>query len=267
TMTAVVRRQGDGAAGPVFAGRRPAGSYSGEPGPGGSGPGAGCPDGWCAAAFCSGGVRPGQGSFGTPHGAGAGAEGSAARGPVLDRLDPWRPGRFEAGANEVRSDGLTAGARQRGGRRLPVVGSRGRGGIGLSGSRVASIDGQRARGWLAAALFVALLALPGPARAQIGFGPFLGPSFPVADLADAVSTGYHGGLALDVGIPFAPIGARADLTFQYMPGKDGADDFFQLFATASARLRFVPAAVFSLHLLGGAGLYGSSFDRALADGG
>ncbi|HLU26053.1 MAG TPA: hypothetical protein VKZ58_10160 [Longimicrobiales bacterium] len=166
----------------------------------------------------------------------------------------------------MRSDGLTAGARQRGGRRLPVVGSRGRGGIGLSGSRVASIDGQRARGWLAAALFVALLALPGPARAQIGFGPFLGPSFPVADLADAVSTGYHGGLALDVGIPFAPIGARADLTFQYMPGKDGADDFFQLFATASARLRFVPAAVFSLHLLGGAGLYGSSFDRDLEDG-
>jgi len=125
---------------------------------------------------------------------------------------------------------------------------------------------RRAAGWLAIAFFVASFAAPGTVRGQIGIGPFLGPSFPVADLADVVSAGFHGGLALDVGIPFVPIGARGDLTLQYMPGNGDVDDFFQLFATASARLRFVPATFFSLHLLGGGGVYGSSFERDLEDG-
>lgn len=110
------------------------------------------------------------------------------------------------------------------------------------------------------AVAVAALVGSGPAHAQVGIGPAGGPSFPTGSLSDIVDAGFHGGIALDIGVPLLPFGLRADLVFQQLPGTAGSDDFRQISGTLAARIGVVPLPILSPYLMAGAGLYGSSWD-------
>lgn len=110
------------------------------------------------------------------------------------------------------------------------------------------------------AVALVAIAMAGPAHAQVGIGPAGGPSFPMGSLSDVVDSGFHGGIALDIGVPLLPFGLRADLLFQQLPGTAGIDDFRQVSGTLAARIGVVPLPIVSAYLIAGAGLYGSSWD-------
>jgi hypothetical protein len=99
------------------------------------------------------------------------------------------------------------------------------------------------------------LGATAPAHAQIGFGVGAGPSTPVGGLADLVDAGFHGSLVADMGLPLLPIGLRADLMFQRLPGRDDRQSFNQVSATVNGRLSVLPLPLVSAYLTAGAGLY------------
>jgi len=114
-----------------------------------------------------------------------------------------------------------------------------------------------------AALAAALTLLAGittTANAQAGFGFAGGPSYPVGELGDVVDSGFHAGVTMDAGLPLLPVGIRADLMFQHLPGRAGSASFRQVAGTVAARVGVLPLPVLSPYLLGGVGLYASSFD-------
>jgi hypothetical protein len=111
-----------------------------------------------------------------------------------------------------------------------------------------------------ALLAIALVAATATAgHAQIGFGVAGGPSFPAGDLSNVVNAGFHAGVVAELGIPLFPLGVRADLMLQQMPGIGNNSDFRQLAGTVNGRFGLLPLPFVSAYVTAGAGLYGSSF--------
>jgi hypothetical protein len=118
-----------------------------------------------------------------------------------------------------------------------------------------------------AGLALAMAAAPA-AHAQVNLGLAGGPVSAVGQLANVVNAGFHGGVAVDLGIPLLPFGVRADAMFQRMPGAGGGADFNQLFGTLNGRVGLLPIPLVSAYATAGAGLYSSSFTGdGAADGG
>jgi hypothetical protein len=107
-----------------------------------------------------------------------------------------------------------------------------------------------------------LAAVATAGHAQIGFGVAGGPTFPAGDLSNVVNAGFHGGVVAELGIPLFPLGVRADLMLQQMPGIAGNSDFRQLAGTVNGRFGLLPLPFVSAYVTAGAGLYGSSFQPA-----
>jgi hypothetical protein len=116
----------------------------------------------------------------------------------------------------------------------------------------------------AALLAAGLFLLPAAVPAQVTLGAAAGPSFPVGRLADRVEPGFHGGLVLQAGLPLLPVGIRADLMLQQLPGTAGGDGFSQFYGTLNGRVGLLPIPLVSLYATAGVGLYSSTYaaDRA-----
>jgi hypothetical protein len=111
-----------------------------------------------------------------------------------------------------------------------------------------------------AAALAALAALPQDASAQVRFGVGGGPVFPLGDFGDAVNTGLHGGLALELGLPIIPVGVRADLMLQRFGGVGDIGDMTEVFGTINGRFGLLPLPLVSAYLTAGGGLYSSTWD-------
>jgi hypothetical protein len=112
-----------------------------------------------------------------------------------------------------------------------------------------------------------LIALPHDASAQVRIGVGAGPVTPLGDLGDAVDAGIHGGLALELGVPLLPLGLRADLMMQRLPGRAGAGNLTDIFATLNGRLDVLPVPLLSAYATAGGGLYSSSWSTDGTDAG
>jgi opacity protein-like surface antigen len=99
------------------------------------------------------------------------------------------------------------------------------------------------------------LALPAAAEAQspgVRLGIAGGPSFPLDDLAEEASTGFHLRGGLGVELPLLPLGVRADVIWQQFPDVESGH-FTQLGGLLNATWR-MPMALVRPYLVGGAGL-------------
>lgn len=96
--------------------------------------------------------------------------------------------------------------------------------------------------------------------AQPTFGVGGGPSLPMGSLSDAVDTGFHAIIVIDVGVRLLPLSLRGDAMFQQLPGGEGGETFRQVAGVFNARLSLVPLPLISFYMIGGLGLYGSSYD-------
>jgi opacity protein-like surface antigen len=109
---------------------------------------------------------------------------------------------------------------------------------------------------VACALLAMALALSvqAPASAQIpgvrlGFAG--GPSFPMGDLADVATTGYHLRGSLGLELPLIPLGVRGDLVWQQFPA-DVDGNYTGLTGLLNATWR-LPVPIVKPYLIGGAG--------------
>jgi hypothetical protein len=91
---------------------------------------------------------------------------------------------------------------------------------------------------------------------SVGLGG--GPSTPLGYLADEVGTGFNvqGTLALEV--PLLPIGVRADLLFQQLPGET-TGTHRQMAALANVSVA-MPLLLIRPYVIGGAGFYRARLD-------
>jgi hypothetical protein len=115
---------------------------------------------------------------------------------------------------------------------------------------------------LAAAVAASLLTLSSDAQAQVRIGVGAGPVTPLGDLADAVDTGLHGGLALELGLPLLPIGLRADAMVQRFSGRGDVGNLNEFYGTLNGRFDVLPVPLLSAYVTAGGGLYSSKWDAA-----
>lgn len=102
---------------------------------------------------------------------------------------------------------------------------------------------------------IVALVLPAGADAQlpgVRLGVAGGPSFPLGDLADEASTGFHVRGGLGVEFSLVPLGVRADVVWQRFPDEH-AGNFTQLGGLLNATWR-MPMPLARPYLVGGAGL-------------
>ena len=114
------------------------------------------------------------------------------------------------------------------------------------------------------ALVVSLLAaLPALASAQVGFGAAAGAAFPLSDLGNGYSSGYHAQASLDLAIPLAPIGFRFDASLDHFDAKSSSG------ATGSARfiggsanvlMGFGAVPLLGPYVIAGVGAYNGHFE-------
>jgi hypothetical protein len=117
---------------------------------------------------------------------------------------------------------------------------------------------------------IALVAAPRISEAQLGLvKPFSlgvagGVTQPMSDLSDAAKLGYNGTAALEIHLPFIPVGVRVDGAYNSFGEKiTGTGKLHAISATGNLVWR-LPVPGFSPYLIGGAGLYmvGSDLDGA-----
>ena len=111
------------------------------------------------------------------------------------------------------------------------------------------------------AVFIALLALAGSAgsaSAQIGLSIAGGPSMPLGTLGDIVDTGYHAQLSAALSVPLLPVGVRIDGAFNQFP-ETGEDGNFRVLSGTANVILSVPSIGVIPYLIGGLGMYSSSF--------
>ncbi len=89
-----------------------------------------------------------------------------------------------------------------------------------------------------ALLTALLLALPAAAHGQTRLLLGGGLSTPNGDLADAVNTGLHGRVGLQVGVPVFPVSFRGEGGYHRFPEKGGDDNTTMLTGSFSAVLSF-----------------------------
>jgi opacity protein-like surface antigen len=106
------------------------------------------------------------------------------------------------------------------------------------------------KGFVAAALGVALLAAP--AAAQIGWSVGGGITMPQGDLSDGAASGFHGLAAATFSLPAAPIKIRADFAYNTMGSEDDAIDaaFNLMTVSGDAQWTIMPGPL-SPYLIGG----------------
>ena len=117
----------------------------------------------------------------------------------------------------------------------------------------------------AAALALVLSASSVQAQKPISFGVALGASMPTGDLGDGTEMGYHALGTLAWSAPTWPVGIRFDAQYNKLSGKDvggiSGVDLGILGITANATWGMpMAASPVSPYLIGGIGMYRSSFD-------
>jgi hypothetical protein len=115
---------------------------------------------------------------------------------------------------------------------------------------------------------IALVAAPRVSQAQLGLvKPFSigvagGVTQPMSDLSDAAKLGYNGTAALEIHLPFIPVGLRVDGAYNSFGEKiTGTGKLHAISATGNLVWR-LPVPGFSPYVIGGAGMYmlGSDLD-------
>ena len=108
---------------------------------------------------------------------------------------------------------------------------------------------------------IALVAAPRVSNAQLSLvKPFSigvagGVTQPMSDLSDAAKLGYNGTAALEIHLPFIPVGLRVDGAYNSFGEKiTGTGKLHAISATGNLVWR-LPSVGIAPYLIGGAGLY------------
>jgi len=120
-------------------------------------------------------------------------------------------------------------------------------------------------------------AIAAPASAQLvsspaRFGIVGGGTFPVGNLSDAASSGWHAGALVDLGLPLVPLGFRVEgawhqlgsKSFLVPDGEGGATTESEkarvIAVTLNATYAFGPQPVIKPYIIGGVGGYNVKFE-------
>jgi hypothetical protein len=107
---------------------------------------------------------------------------------------------------------------------------------------------------------IALVAAPRVSHAQLGvLKPFSlgvagGATQPMSDLKTGSNMGYNGTVALEINLPFIPLGLRVDGAYNQFGQKTGGAKLHIMSATGNVVWK-LPSVGVSPYLIGGAGLY------------
>lgn len=121
-----------------------------------------------------------------------------------------------------------------------------------------------------------------PASAQLAssparFGIVGGGTFPIGNLSDIASSGWHAGALVDLGLPLVPLGFRVEGTWHQLGSKDtfiaansvGAVQETEktrvIAVTLNATYAFGPQPLIKPYLIGGVGGYNVKFEPSDAD--
>ena len=116
-----------------------------------------------------------------------------------------------------------------------------------------------------AALLTALVAIAAPAHAQrrTSVGLAAGATFPIGDLGDATSTGFHAlGTLLVSGTATTPLGLRIDGMYNSLSGKRPGPDVNVWTVNGNLVYAFPGGMTATPYLIVGAGWYNSKADDA-----
>jgi opacity protein-like surface antigen len=121
-----------------------------------------------------------------------------------------------------------------------------------------------------------------PASAQLAsspmrFGIVGGGTFPVGNLSDVASSGWHGGALVDLGLPLVPLGFRVEGAWHQLGSKDqvvpdgagGSETVSSkarvIAVTLNATYAFGPQPIIKPYIIGGVGGYNVRFEQSSAD--
>ena len=115
--------------------------------------------------------------------------------------------------------------------------------------------------FVVAALFA--IALPAHAQRRASLGVAAGATFPVSDLGDATSTGFHvlGTLAIS-GTASSPLGFRVDGMYNDLSGKNSGSDVKVWTINGNLVYAFPGGMTATPYLIAGAGWYNSKAEGA-----
>ena len=111
---------------------------------------------------------------------------------------------------------------------------------------------------------IALVAAPRVSQAQLGLvKPFSigvagGVTQPMSDLSDAAKLGYNGTAALEIHLPFIPVGLRVDGAYNQFGQKAATSAKLHVMSATGNVVWRLPSIGISPYLIGGAGLYSSA---------
>ena len=108
---------------------------------------------------------------------------------------------------------------------------------------------------------IALVAVPRVSHAQLGLvKPFSlgvagGGALPMADMSDATKTGYNGTVAMQIKLPFIPLGVRVDGAYNGFSSKVTDGPKLHVLSATGNLVWNLPSVGVSPYLIGGAGMY------------
>ncbi len=120
------------------------------------------------------------------------------------------------------------------------------------------------------------LAFAVPVSAQLAssparFGLVGGGTFPVGNLSDFTSSGWHAGALVDLGLPLVPLGFRVEGTWHQLGSKDTPNGISPsekarvVAVTLNATYAFGPQPLIKPYIIGGVGGYNVKFEPSDAD--
>ncbi|HEX6815329.1 MAG TPA: porin family protein [Gemmatimonadaceae bacterium] len=118
---------------------------------------------------------------------------------------------------------------------------------------------------------VTSLAFAVPASAQLAssparFGIVGGGTFPIGNLSDVSSSGWHAGALVDLGLPLVPLGFRVEGTWHQLGSKDTPDRISPsekarvIAVTLNATYAFGPQPLIKPYIIGGVGGYNVEYE-------
>jgi hypothetical protein len=111
----------------------------------------------------------------------------------------------------------------------------------------------------AAVAAVALVASAADASAQVRLSVAGGPTFAVGHLGDDVNMGFNVLAGAEFGVAAIPFGLRLDGMFNQFPETAHPDDSFRVISGSLNGIFALPAVGFSPYVIGGLGVYNSSY--------
>jgi hypothetical protein len=108
---------------------------------------------------------------------------------------------------------------------------------------------------------IALVAVPRVSHAQLGLvKPFSlgvagGGALPMSDMSDVSKTGYNGTVAMQIKLPFIPLGLRVDGAYNGFSSKVTDGPKLHVLSGTGNLVWNLPSVGVSPYLIGGAGLY------------